>query len=88
MADLKSHVDKLDINKLKNVPNGLSTLRRKVDKLDVHKLVLVPRDLIKLCDVVIMILLKKNYIMVRLKILKLKYVILITKLLMLVLMLK
>ena len=33
-ANLKSNVDKLDINKLKNVPSGLSSLKSKVDKLN------------------------------------------------------
>ena len=35
LATLKSDVDKLDINKLKNVPTNLSNLKSKVDKLDV-----------------------------------------------------
>ena len=39
LANLKYDVDKLDINKLKNVPIGLSSLKSKVDKLDVDKLV-------------------------------------------------
>ena len=42
---LKSDVDKLDIDKLKNVPSGLISLKRKVDKLDVDKLVPAPVDL-------------------------------------------
>ena len=48
LANLKSNVDKLDPDKLKNVPRGLSNLKSKVDKLDVDKLVPVPVDLIKL----------------------------------------
>ena len=32
LADLKSDVDKLDIDKLKSIPNSLSNLRCKVDK--------------------------------------------------------
>ena len=51
-AGLKSHVDKLDINKLKNVAINLSTLKSKVDKLDVDKLLPVLIDLSKLSDVV------------------------------------
>ena len=47
-----SNVDKLDIDKLKNVPSGLSNLEKKVDKLDVDKLVPAPVDLSKLSDVV------------------------------------
>ena len=52
LANLKSNVDKLDIDKLKNVPPYLSNLKNKVDKLDVDKLVPVPADLKKLSDVV------------------------------------
>ena len=37
LANLKSDVDKLDIDKLKNVPTNLSNLKSKVDKLDVDK---------------------------------------------------
>ena len=51
LANLKSNVDKLDIDKLKNVQTNLSNLKSKVDKLDVHKLVPVPVDLSKLNDV-------------------------------------
>ena len=52
LASLKSDVDKLDINKLKNVPTNLKNLKSKVHKLDVHKLVPVPVELSKLSDVV------------------------------------
>ena len=52
LANLKSNVDKLDIDKLKNVPTNLSNLKSKVDKLDVDKLLPVPVDLSKLSDVV------------------------------------
>ena len=52
LANLKSNVDKLDIDKLENVLNNLSNLKSKVDKLDVDKLVPVPVDLSKLSDVV------------------------------------
>ena len=38
LANLKSNVDKLDIDKLKNLPTNLSNLKNKVDKLDVDKL--------------------------------------------------
>ena len=61
------------IDKLKNAPNNLSNLKRKADKLDVDKLVLIPLDLIKLCDTV-----KKSYVTLRFKILKIKYLILQT----------
>ena len=50
LAHLKSDVDKLDIDKLINVPSNLSNLKSKVDKLDVNKLVSV--DLSKVSDVV------------------------------------
>ena len=56
LANLKSNVDKLDIDKLKNVPTNLSNLKSKVDKLDVDKLIPVPVDLSKLSDGV------KNYV--------------------------
>ena len=59
LANLKSNVDKFDIDKLKNVSTSLSNFISKVDKLAVHKLVPVPVDLSKLSDVVKMILLKK-----------------------------
>ena len=52
LTSLKSNVDKLDVDKLKNVPSNLSNLKSKVDKLDVDKLVHVPVDLIKLSDLV------------------------------------
>ena len=50
LANLKYDVDKLDIEKLKNVPTNLSNLTRKVDKLDVDKLLPVPVDLSKRSD--------------------------------------
>ena len=49
---LKAEVDKLDINKLVNVPTSLNNLKTKVDDLDVGKLKTVPVDLKKLSDVV------------------------------------
>ena len=52
LPNSKSDVDKLDIDKLKNVLNGLSNLKSKVDKLDVDKLASVPPDSSKLSDVV------------------------------------
>ena len=42
LANLNSNLDKLDIDKLKNVPTNLSNLKSKVNKLDVDKLVPVP----------------------------------------------
>ena len=49
---MKSNVDKLDIDKLENVPANLSSLKSKKDKLDVDKLVSLPVDLSKLSDAV------------------------------------
>ena len=52
MANLKSNVEKLNIDELKNISNNLSNLKNKLDKLDVDKLVPVPVDLSKLSEVV------------------------------------
>ena len=67
-VNLKSDVDKLDIDKLKNVPNNLSNLKIKVDKVDVDKLVTLLVDLSKLSDIVKNDVVKKMYIMLRSKI--------------------
>ena len=45
LASLKSNVDKLYIDKLKNVPTNLSNWKSKVDQLDVDKLSPVSVDL-------------------------------------------
>ena len=50
LANLNSYVDKLDIDKLKNLPTNLNNLKNKADKLDVDKLVPVPVDFSKLTD--------------------------------------
>ena len=47
LANLKSNLDKLGIDKLKNVPTNSSNLKSKVDKL-----IPVPVDLSKLSDAV------------------------------------
>ena len=65
LASLKSNVDKLDIDKLKNVPSGWSSLKGKVDKFDIDKLVPVPVDLSKLSDIVKNDVVKKMYAMLR-----------------------
>ena len=52
LASLKSNVDKLDIDKLKNVPSGLSNLKSKVDELDIVKLETTPVDVSKLSNAV------------------------------------
>ena len=49
---LKPEVDKLDINKLVNVPTSLSNSKTKADHLDVGKLKTAPVDLKKLSDAV------------------------------------
>ena len=52
LVNLKCDVDKLDIDKLKNVPNNLSNLKIRVDELDVDKFVPVSVDLSLQIDVV------------------------------------
>ena len=51
-ASLQCNLDKLDIDKFKNVLCNISNLKSKVEKLDGDKLALVPVDLFKLSDVV------------------------------------
>ena len=65
LANLKTEVDKLDIDKLKNLPNNLNNLKTKVDKLDINKLVTAPVDLMKLSNVVTNDVVKKLNIMLR-----------------------
>ena len=50
LANWKSNVHKLDIDKLKNVPIG--NLKIKVNKLDVDRLIPAPADLSKLSNIV------------------------------------
>ena len=52
LANLKSDLDKLDINILKNIPSNLSNLKSKVDQLDIGKLETIPLFLNKLNNVV------------------------------------
>ena len=68
-------MDKLDIDKLKNIQTNLSNLKSKVNKLDVDAFIPVPVDLSKLSDVVKNDVVKKD-IMLIWKILKIKYLIL------------
>ena len=86
LASLKSNVDQLDFNKLKNVPNNLRNLKSKVDKLDGNKLVPAPTELSKLSDVVTRY--EMMHVMLRSNMLKMKYLILLTWLLILLFMLK
>ena len=51
LASLKSDLDKLDIDKLKNVQDHLINLNSKVDKLDLEKLETTLVDLTKLSNV-------------------------------------
>ena len=91
LANLTPDVDKLDIDKLKNAPSNLSNLsnlKSKEDKLDVNKLVPALVELSKPNGVVKMLLLKRMYIMLRLKILKIKHLVLLNWLSMLLLMVK
>ena len=52
LASLKTDVDKLDIDKLKILPNNLSKIKTEVDKLDTGILATVPVYLSKLTNVV------------------------------------
>ena len=52
LANLKSDVGTLDIDKLKNISSNLSYLKSKVDKLDIGKLETIAVDLSKVSDVV------------------------------------
>ena len=56
-------MDKLDIDKLKNVPCDLNRLKSMVDNLDVDKLKAVPTDLKRLNDVVVKNIMKNENIM-------------------------
>ena len=69
-------MDKLDIDKLKNIQTNLSNLKSKVNKLDVDTLIPVPVDLSKLSDAVKNDVVKKD-IMLIWKMLKIKYLILL-----------
>ena len=62
LANLKSDVDKSNIDKLKNIATNLSNLKSKVDKIVVDKLVPIPDDLSKLSDVAKNDVVKKLYI--------------------------
>ena len=60
LIHLKSEVDKLNTNELKNVLSGLNILKCNVDKLDVDKLQSVPVDSKKISDVVEKEVVKKD----------------------------
>ena len=78
LANLKLDVDKLDIDELKNVPSNLNYLKSKVSKLDIGKLETTPVDLSKLSNVVKNDVVKKDVHNAKIKILKIKYQILLT----------
>ena len=59
---MKTEDDKLDINKLVNVPTSLNNLKTKVDDLAVGELKTAPVDLKKLNDVVNKEVVKKSSI--------------------------
>ena len=67
LANLKSDLDKLDIDQLKNIPTNLSNLKSKVDELDVVDLVPVPLDLSKLSDALQNDVFKKDVYNARIK---------------------
>ena len=52
LANLKSDVDEIGIDRLKNVPSILSNLKSKVDKIDIGKLGTTQVDLSKLSNIV------------------------------------
>ena len=57
-------MDKLDIDKLKNIQTNLSNLKSKVNELDVDGLISVPVDLSKLSDVVKNDVVKKDIMLI------------------------
>ena len=73
---------------MKNLPTNLSNLKRIINKLDVDKLLSVRVNLSKSSDVVKNDVVEKIFMMLRKKILKTKYLTLLTELLKLVLMLE
>ena len=77
LASLKSDVDQLDIDKLKNTANGLNSLKSKLGKLGADEFV-APVNLSKLSDVVKNDVVKKDAYKLRSKILKIKCLILLS----------
>ena len=60
LANLKTEVDKLDINKLQKLSISLNSLKSKIDKTDIGILEITPVDLCKLSDVAKNDLVKKT----------------------------
>ena len=52
LANLNSNADKLNIDKLKNIPSGLRKLKSKIDKLVIGKSETTPVDLNEVSNVV------------------------------------
>ena len=77
LPNWKSDVDKLDIDKLKDIPTTLNNLKSQVDKLDIGKLETALIDLSKLSDVVKNDVAKNDVYNAKKKILKMKYLILL-----------
>ena len=78
-SNSKSDVDILNIDKLKNIPTNLSKLKSKIDKLDLDELVPAAVDLSKLNGAVKSDVVKKDIFNAKIKkILKIKYLILLT----------
>ena len=77
LASLKSDVDQLDIDKLKNAANGLNSLKSKLGKLGADEFV-APVNLSKLSDVVKNDVVKKDAYKLRSKILKIRCLILLS----------
>ena len=67
LAGLKSNVDKLDIDKLKNVPTNLRNLKSEAHTLDVDRILPAPVDLKKLSDVVKNDVVKKDVYTAKMK---------------------
>ena len=63
-------MDKLDIDKLKNIPTNIRNLKSKVDKLDIDELLPVLVDLSNLTDIVKNDSFKKDVYDAKIKILK------------------
>ena len=63
---------------MKNVPTNLSNLKSKVDKLDIEKLETTPVDISNLSKCSENDVAKKMHIMLRSKILKINYLLLLT----------
>ena len=78
LVSLKAEVDKIDVDKLKTVPDDLSNLKSKVDKLDIGKLAPVPPDLSKLGNEVKNDVLKNTEYNAKSEVLKTKHLILLT----------